>query len=151
MVTLYDVPADALIEAVAEELADRIEQPDWIEFAKTGPSRELPPQEDDFWYVRAASLLRKVAMSGPVGVERLSTEYGGRTKGSTRYRVAAEHRADGSKNVIRTVLQQLEAEGLVETAKGEGRRITGEGRSLLDTVAGDVLDELDRPELERYA
>jgi small subunit ribosomal protein S19e len=151
MVTLYDVPADALIEAVAEELDGRIEPPAWAEFTKTGTGRELPPQQDDFWYVRGASLLRKLAMDGPKGIDRLSTEYGSKQRGTTRYRVAKASGSNGSKKIIRTILQQLEEEGLVTTVKGEGRRITPEGQSFLDSVAGDVLDSLDRPELERYA
>ena len=102
MATLYDVPAEDLIEAVAAELEDRIEEPEWVEFAKSGVDRELPPEQDDFWYVRTAS-------------------------------------------------QELEEEGLVETAKGEGRRLTDEGRSFLDSVAGETLENLDRPELEKYA
>jgi small subunit ribosomal protein S19e len=151
MVTLYDVPADDLIEAVAEELEERIEQPAWAEFTKTGSGRELPPQQDDFWYVRAASLLRKLAMDGPKGIDRLSTEYGGKKRGSTRYRVAKAGTSSGSKKIIRTILQQLEEEEMVTTVKGEGRRITPEGQSFLDSVAGEVLESLDRPELERYA
>lgn len=151
MATMYDVPADDLIEALADDLADRLEEPEWGAFAKSGVDKELPPEQDDFWATRAASLLRKVSDRGPIGVERLSTEYGGAKGGSNRYRVAPDKRADGSKNLIRTILQQLEDEGLVETAEGEGRRITAEGQSLLDDTAGQVLDELDRPELERYA
>ena len=151
MVSVYDVPADALIEDVAGRLSDRIEEPEWLEFTKTGHSRELPPEQDDFWYVRSASLLRKVAKKGPIGVDRLATEYGGRKRGSNRYRVAGNSSANGSKKIIRTALQQLEDEGLVQTAKGQGRRVTPEGRSFLDNAANDVLDDLDRPELERYA
>ncbi|MFB6102455.1 MAG: 30S ribosomal protein S19e [Haloplanus sp.] len=151
MVTLYDVPADALIEELADRLADRIDDPAWATYVKTGSSKELPPQQDDFWSVRAASLLRKVAVDGPVGVDRLSTAYGDRKQGSTRYRVAAPHADAGSKKIIRTILQQLEDEDLVSTAQGEGRVATPEGRSLLDEVAADVLDDLDRPELEKYA
>ena len=151
MVTLYDVPAGALIEEVAAQLEDRIEQPDWINFAKTGASRELPPQQDDFWYVRAASLLRTIAMAGPTGVARHSTQYGGMKRGTRRYRVAKARNETGSKKVIRVILQQLEEEDLVETAKGEGRRIRPAGRSLLDNAASTVLEDLDRPELERYA
>ncbi|MFQ3295318.1 MAG: small subunit ribosomal protein S19e [Natrialbaceae archaeon] len=151
MTTLYDVPAEDLIEAVAADLEDRIEEPTWASFAKSGQYAELPPEQDDFWYVRAASLLRKVAIDGPVGIERLSTEYGGSKQGSNRYRVASNRRTDGSKNLIRTILQELEEEDLVETAGGEGRRITADGRSLLDDVAGQVMEDLDRDDLERYA
>ena len=151
MVTLYDVPADALIEDVAERLEDRIEEADWMAYAKAGQTKELPPQQEDFWHVRAASLLRKVAMNGPVGVDRLSTEYGGRKRGSNRYVVSGKHADTGSKNIIRTILQQLEEEGLVRTAQGEGRVVTDEGRSFLDNAAADVFESLDRPELERYA
>ncbi|WP_435333923.1 30S ribosomal protein S19e [Haloarchaeobius sp. TZWWS8] len=151
MTTMYDVPADALIEALAEDLEDRLETPEWINFSKTGASRELPPEQDNFWAIRAASLLRKVADSGPVGVDRLSTEYGGAKRGSTRYRVGGSHRSNGSKKVIRTILQQLEDEGLIQTQKGQGRNITDEGRSLLDNTADEVMADLDRPELERYA
>ena len=151
MTTLYDVPAEALIDALAEDFEDRLDQPDWAQFVKTGEQRELPPEQEDFWARRAASLLRKVATNEPIGVERLATEYGGKKGGSTRYRVAPEHRTDGSRKVIRTILQQLEDEDLIQVSDGEGRRVTAEGRSLLDDTAGEVMEDLDRPELERYA
>jgi small subunit ribosomal protein S19e len=151
MTTLYDVPADALIDALADKLEDRFDRPDWAEFTKTGAQRELPPEQENFWYIRAGSLLRKVAMNGPIGVERLSTEYGGSKSGSNRYVVAPDHRSDGSKKVIRTILQQLEEEDLIQSNEHRGREITAEGRSFLDDTAGEVLSDLDRPELERYA
>ncbi|MFB6166166.1 MAG: 30S ribosomal protein S19e [Haloarculaceae archaeon] len=153
MTTLYDVPADELIAAVAERLAEEgaVEEPEWARFTKTGTGRELPPEQEDFWQTRAASLLRKVAMEGPIGVQRLRTEYGDAKQGSTRYRVRPKGHTDASGKILRTILQQLEEAGYVETAQGEGRRVTGDGRSLLDETAGDVLSELDRPELERYA
>ena len=153
MTTLYDAPAEELIEAVAETLADEddIEAPDWVAVAKTGVDRELPPEQDDFWERRAASLLRKVAVDGPIGVNHLRTEYGKSKQGTTRYQVRPMQKAEGSGSIIRTALQQLEAAGYVETSEADGRRITGEGRSLLDDTAGELLESLDRPELERYA
>ena len=151
MATMYDVPAEDLIEAVAADLADRIEPPDWSDFAKSGANRELPPEQEDFWHRRAASVLRTVADRGPIGVQRLSTHYGGSKRGTNRWRVAPGRRADGSRNVIRTILQQLEEAGLVETAEGEGRRVTPAGQRLLDETADAVLEDLDRPDLERYA
>jgi small subunit ribosomal protein S19e len=151
MTTLYDVPAEDLIEAVAEKLAEELDEPGWVAYAKTGTGRELPPEQEDFWAHRAASLLRKVAVDGPVGVERLRTAYGDSAKGTTRYRVRPAHKREGSGNVIRTALQQLEEAGYVETNQGRGRTVTGEGKALLDDTAEELIEELDRPELERYA
>ena len=153
MATLYDVPPEELIEALTETLADEddIEAPDWAEFTKTGVDRELPPEQEDFWTRRAASLLRKVAVDGPVGVNALRSEYGTSKQGTTRYRVRPHQKTKGSGNIIRTALQQLQDAGYVETSENDGRRVTGDGRSLLDDTAGDLLTELDRPELERYA
>lgn len=151
MATIHDVPADELIEELADRLAERIEEPDWAGYVKTGESRELPPEQDDFWHRRAGSLLRKVAMKEPIGVDRLSAEYGGQKQGSTRYRTAAEHSTTGSRKIVRVCLQQLEGEGLVSIAEGEGRRVTPEGWSFLDETAEATLERLDRPELERYA
>ena len=151
MTTLYDVPADDLIDTVAAKLEDRFDEPDWAEFTKTGEGRELPPEQENFWTRRAASILRKVAIDGPVGVERLATEYGTKKGGSNRYQVAPEHRTDGSRKIIRTILQQLEDEDLIKSEGSAGRVVTGDGRSLLDDTAGEVMEDLDRPELERYA
>jgi len=153
MTTLYDVPAEDLIEAVAERLADDgdVEAPDWIEFTTTGVDRELPPEQDDFWSRRTASLLRKVAVDGPVGVGSLATAYGNTKGGSNRYQVRPPSQSDGSRKIIRTALQQLEDADYLETEGNDGRVVTAEGRQLLDSVADDVLEDLDRPELERYA
>jgi small subunit ribosomal protein S19e len=151
MTTLYDVPAEALIDALAEELDERIDAPDWADVATTGVHAELPPEQPDFWPTRAASILRKVAAEEPVGVSALATEYGGKTDGTNRYRVAPNRRTDGSRKIVRTILHQLEDEGFVQVADGEGRVVTAEGRSFIDGIAADVLTDLDRPELERYA
>ena len=153
MTTLYDAPAEDVIEALAETLTDEdaVEEPEWLEFVKTGHDRELPPEQEDFWARRSASLLRKVAIDGPVGVGALKTEYGKAKQGSNRYRVRPRHKTEGSGSIIRTALQQLEEAGYVEIAEGEGRQVTSEGHSLLDETAEDVLENLDDPELSRYA
>jgi small subunit ribosomal protein S19e len=152
MVTLYDVPADALIQAVAEQLEGELEPPEWAVYAKSGTGREFPPEQPDFWYVRAASMLRTVAKDGPVGVKRLATRYGSVKEGSSRYRMAPRHSTTGSRNQLRTMLQQLEEAGYLERPPDdEGRVVSAAGQSLLDGTAGAVLEDLDRPELERYA
>lgn len=140
MTTAHEVPGDRLVESAKEEVKglDEVEPPEWAGFARTGRDRELPPEEDDWWYTRTSSLLRKVYVDGPIGVSRLRKEYGGRD----RKGVAPSHHEDGSGNVIRTALQQLEEAGLVEQKGGEGRVVTAEGQQFLDGIASDVADEL---------
>jgi len=101
--------------------------------------------------VRSASLLRKVAQNEPIGIERLATEYGSKKRGSNRYSVRPGEHEGGSRKLIRASLQALEEDGLVTTAAGEGRRISDDGEAFLSEVAADVFEDLDRPELERYA
>ena len=151
MVTHYDVPVDAFLSALAEKLSNQIEPPEWSEFAKSGPDRELPPEQDDFWFVRAASILRTISIDGPVGVDRLSTMYGGGKAGSNRYRVGPVHHASAGGKIIRTILQQLETAGLMEKPPNSvGRVISPQGQSLLDKTAGEVLKKLNRDDLNRY-
>jgi small subunit ribosomal protein S19e len=153
MATLYDVPAEDLIEALADRLAadDAFDEPEWADLVKTGEGRELPPEQADFWHRRTASVLRKVAVDGPVGVQRLRTAYGDSKQGSNRYRVRSDQKTRSSGKIVRTALQQLEAAGYVEQEGSAGRAVTGDGRALLDETATDLLAELDRPDLERYA
>lgn len=153
MTTLYDAPAEAVIEALTDTLADEsaIEQPDWIEYTKSGSDREMPPEQAEFWHRRTASLLRKVAIDGPVGVGSLRTEYGSAKQGSNRYQVRPRQSSQSSGNIIRTSLQQLEEAGYVEIGEGEGRKVTPDGHSLLDKTAADVIEDIDNPDLQRYA
>lgn len=152
MTTLYDAPAEEVIEALTEKFEDEdaIEPPEWAEYVKTGVGRELPPEQEQFWSRRAASLLRKVAINGPVGVGSLKHAYGDAKQGTTRYRVRPRHKSEGSGNIVRTALQQLEEAGYVEQAEGEGRKVTPEGQQLLDETAREVIESLDDPALERY-
>ena len=148
MTTVYDVPADPLIREVASKLKGEqaITPPAWAPFVTTGIHAEKPPVEKDWWHVRAAAVLRKVYVLGPVGTERLRAEFGG-----PRDRGAKPNRAKkGSGSVAREALQQLEAAGLVQSVKGEGRVVSAKGRSLLDNSAHAVRNTLQIPGLEKY-
>ncbi|MDY6789246.1 MAG: 30S ribosomal protein S19e [Candidatus Nanohaloarchaea archaeon] len=137
MTTVYDVRANPLIESAAENLKDEIEeieQPDWSTFVRTGPSRERSPEQEDWWYVRAAAVLRKIYMDGPLGVEKLRTVYGSKRRRGHQ----TEHFHKASGKVIRTILQQLEETGLVELEEGKGRKITEQGQSFLDKLASEL-------------
>jgi len=133
---IFDVyPAD-LIDAVAEKLkADNsLQVPDEAKFWKTSWMREFPPEDyRNFWYIRGASLLRKL-YRGSIGINRLKKVYGGRTPGY----VHLKHSSTGSGAIIRRILQQLETAGLVQKTDKKGRILTNAGRSLLDKTAASL-------------
>lgn len=133
MSTVYDVPADQLIPRIAEELkkAKEVTPPEWTHYVKTGAHKEKPPTNPDWWYIRCASILRRLYVKGPSGVARLRTAYGGRKRRGVR----PNHFRKGSGHIIRTALQQLEQAGLVEHDKGTGRQLSNKGRSFLDKLA----------------
>ena len=143
MPTPYDVPPSILIERLAKYLKDNIDEvkpPEWAPYVKTGVHAERTPQNPDWWYIRCASLLRKVYIRGPIGVEHLRSEYGGRKDRGTR----PEHARKGSGAIIRKALQQLEKAGLIQTIKGRGRVVTPQGRSLLDSLSADIKKQLEK-------
>ena len=145
MTTAYDVPAESLITEVSKDLKenDKIIVPDWARFVKTGVHKERRPENPDWWFVRAATLLRRIYVDGPVGIMRLQTKYGGNKDRGTN----PEKFKRGSGSIIRVALQQLEGAGYV--AKTErGRVVTPEGQSYLDNKAAEIAKDI--PELSKY-
>ncbi len=137
MPTVFDVrPAD-LIEKLSEYLQKHVEEvkpPEWAIYVKLSSHNIRPPQDKNWWYVRAASLLRKIYIHGPIGVERLRKMYGGRRRNRTR----PEHSRKAAGGIIRKILIQLEAAGLVEKTP-KGRVLTPKGRSLLDKISTIIV------------
>lgn len=151
MITPYDVPASKFIEKLAtylRENMDEITPPPWANYAKTGSQVQKQPQNPDWWYIRCASLLRKIYVHQPIGIEKLKADYGGRKD----FGVTPEHTVKAGGAVIRKALQQLEAAGLVETSKPLGRKVTREGRKLLQEIAEELQKEMVKqiPELQKY-
>jgi len=138
MATVYDVPADILISRVARKLEEmpEMKMPEWAKFVKTGAHSERLPEQPNWWYVRAASILRRIYIDGPVGVSRLRTYYGGRKNRG----VKPEHHVDAGGKIIRTILQQLEKAGLVEKDGRNGRKITKKGQSFIDKEATAIAN-----------
>jgi small subunit ribosomal protein S19e len=138
--TIYDVDPTDLIEEVGKELKniESIKPPAWATIVKTGASRERPPQRNDWWFVRAASVLRKIALKGPIGVGKLRTLYGGLKNRGHK----PEQFRKSSGNIIRKIMQQLEKAELVKTGnKGihKGRIITPKGIKLMEKAAAGII------------
>ncbi len=149
MTTVYDVPADELIKIMTEKIKGmkELEPPEFVKFVKTGVHKEKPPLDDDWWYVRCASVLRRIYIDGPVGIERLRTYYGGRKRRGSK----PPKFRKGSGAIIRSVLKGLEAANLIEKTP-KGRKITPEGQRLLDNASRDVQKRIAKqiPALAKY-
>jgi small subunit ribosomal protein S19e len=138
--TVYDVPANELINRTADHLRANINEispPSWMIFVKTGSHLQNPPQSPDFWYVRCASILRTIYLNKSIGIARIRKKYGGRTSKGTR----KKHKRDGGGAIIRNCFKQLEEAGLIKTVDKKGRTITEKGISLLDSLANKVFQE----------
>jgi small subunit ribosomal protein S19e len=122
-----------------KKLAEALKQfpefiaPDWSFFVKTGGNKERPPQETDFWHIRAASIMKQFYIRGVLGVSRLRTRYGGR---KNRGMKPAEFRRASGK-IIRLILQQAEKAGLLEKSDGKrkGRKLTKKGVKFMEDIS----------------
>ena len=149
MTTVFDIPANDLINKVAEELKNvsEIQAPEWAEFVKTGVHKQMPPENPDWWYIRSAAVLRRIYVDGPIGVERMRTVYGGMQDRGSK----PSHFRKGSGSIARKVMQQPEAAGFIEKVTG-GRAVSAKRRKFLDNIAHSLKEEAVKaaPGLAKY-
>lgn len=111
---------------------------EWVEYVKSSPSKERPIDDTDFWYKRAASILRQIYRNKTVGVNRLRTKYG--SKKNRGFKPERFKRAGGK--IIRTILQQSDKAGFTEIVKKikgvrkikPGRKLTEKGKKFLESI-----------------
>lgn len=134
MSNVFEVDPQELIKRAAGKLRDeKIKRPGYVDFVKTGPGKERPPADREFWYTRCASILRQVYVSGPVGVSRLRTRYGAR-KDHTVHR---HHHLRAGGSMIKDAFDSLESLGYIKKGK-VGREITPKGKAFLDKLAKEI-------------
>jgi len=136
---MKSVDPKKFIEVCKEEFKkiEGIKPPIWVNFVKTGMHRKFPPKQEDWWYTRLASVLRKIYIDGPVGVERLRTYYGGRKE---RGHKPERFRKSGG-SIIRKCLQQLETVGFIEKSKPpikKGRVISEKGKNFIRKIINEA-------------
>lgn len=135
-VTVRDVPAPKFIAAYTEVLKnnDKFHVPKWADLVKTGVHKELAPYDPDWYFVRAAAIVRKIYLRPGTGVGALQKRFGGAFRRGAR----PEHHRDAAAGIIRNILITLDELKITEkTAKG-GRKISRVGQQALDLVAGQV-------------
>lgn len=128
-----EIRADLLIRKLAERLKKELPKPEWVDYVKAGVYAERPPESENFWWIRAAAIMRKLYLNGVIGVSRMRKMYGKRKARG----VKPEHRYPAGGKIIRNILQGLEKLGYVKKTE-KGRELTGKGRALLDDIAKEI-------------
>lgn len=142
MTTVKDAQPRALIEEIAKDLKDnkKVKAPEFAAYVKTGSHKERAPVRDDWWFVRMASILRKVYIEGHVTVNALRNYYGGKKRRGVRPPI---FRQAGGK-IIRSAMQDLEKLGFIKISDNKkGRVITPAGQKYVDKLAAKVFKELN--------
>ncbi len=124
--------------AEALKQVPEIKAPEWVQYVKSGPSKERPIEDPNFWHKRTASILRQIYKKGILGVSRLKTKYG--SKMNRGFRPEIFKKASGK--IIRNMLQQLDKAELTEIAKDikgvrskkPGRQLTAKGKEFLEAI-----------------
>jgi len=140
MTNVYELPAQEYNLKLAEALKKvaEFEMPEWAGFVKSGSAKERPIDDENFWYKRAASILKQIYKKEIVGVNRLRTKYG--SKKNRGYKPEKFKKAGGK--IIRTILQQADAAGFTEIAKAvkgvrskkPGRQLTAKGKEFMEEI-----------------
>ncbi len=139
--TIYDLKAQEFNLRLAEELkkVPEFKAPEWVSFVKSGPSRERPIGEEDFWYIRSASILRQIYIRKIIGVNRLKIRYGSKKNRGMK----PERFMKAGGKIIRTILKQSDEAGFSELLKNteevrvkkSGRRLTSKGKEFLEEIS----------------
>jgi len=136
MSNVFEIDAQEYNLKLAEALkkVPEFKQPEWSEYVKSGASKERPVDDEDFWYKRAASILRQIYKNNTVGVNRLRTKYGSRKNRGAK---PEKFKKAGGK-IIRVILQQADKAGFTEIiklkGKRSGRQLTKKGKDFLEGI-----------------
>ncbi len=139
---IEDIQVDKLIDNLAEkfEQMPEFKPPAWSAFVKTGVNRERPPTQENWWFLRAASVFRKAYLEPGIGVSRLRKVYGSRKNRGHK----PEHTFRASGAILRRVMKQLETAGFLTPVKSDkGNRVvkrilTQKGIEFLNQAADNV-------------
>jgi small subunit ribosomal protein S19e len=104
-ITVKDVDAHEFVKRYATHLKKqgKIQLPELVDLMKTSVSRELAPYDEDWFYIRCASLARRLYVRQGTGVGAFSKVYGAKKRRGT----LPGHFCRSSRGVIRNCLKQL--------------------------------------------
>jgi len=139
-VSVKDVDQQKFVTAFAAFLkkSGKMPVPEWVDLVKTAIAKELAPYDEDWFYIRTASVARHIYIRSPVGVATVQKIYGVRKNNGS----SPSHWSRSSGSVARKALQALEKMKLIEKDPNGGRRMTGQGRRDLSSNSVQISSSL---------
>ena len=137
--SVKDVDQHEIVRQIAGFLkkSGKVKVPEYADLVKLGKHKELAPIDSDWYYVRTASLARRLYVRSSVGVGSFRKVYGGNQRRGT----APNRFSLASGSVIRKALQTLEGLKWVEKSPKGGRQLSKQGRKDLDRIASQLRYE----------
>eukprot|EP00794_Sanderia_malayensis_P011197 gene11197-12372_t len=134
--TVKDVRPEDFVKAFAAYLkkSGKMKIPEWVEIVKTSKAKEQGPYDADWYYIRCASIARRIYKRPCIGVGAIRKVYGGAKRNGVR----PNHFCLSSASVARKALQSLEGMKLIQKDSNGGRSITPQGQKDMDLIAGQV-------------
>ena len=129
-----DVSPHEFVKAYAAHLkrSGKIELPKWTDIVKTATFKELAPYDPDWYFIRAASMARKIYLRGGLGVGAFRRIYGGSKRNGSR----PLHFCKSSGGIARHILQQLENSRLLRSTP----RVAGKSHPVASEIWTRLLD-----------
>lgn len=141
MIEIFNVKPDAFNSVLAEHLksTDKLTLPKNVDIVKTCHGKQRAPADKDWYYKRAASIIRKMVVATHrgehIGVTKLSRKYGcSKNRGSR----PSKH-VDGARGHIRKILQDLEKAEWVVTDAGD-RKISDLAMEEMRQLIGKIRE-----------
>ena len=134
--TVHDVPANKWVKAMAQQFKreGKLMVPTCTEHLKTSHGRERAPQNNDWYYVRCAAVLRHVYLRPGNGYGGLAKAFANKKNKGT----LPEATVKAATGPLHWACKSLEGLKLIAKGKAHGRVLTREGRKRADTVAFNV-------------
>lgn len=131
--TLRDVNAWRWIKSAARHFKQegKLFVPNCTELVKSSHGRERAPQNQDWYYIRCAAILRALYLRPGEGYGGLSKRFASKKNNGSR----PEHGVRACKGLLHWGCKSLTQLGLVEPGAESGQRLTKKGKKFVDGVA----------------
>lgn len=135
MSEVKSIPSDEFVLKLAAALKNKgtIKTQKWHDYVKTGCSRLYTPANQDWFYIRAAAMLRRLNSRDAAGTGAFRRVFGNVHMSTS----TPHHFTKSSGGLIRNILKQLEAAKFVEKTD-KGRRLSKKGQQFLNDFAKSI-------------